>query len=280
MANPQASTVFASIFTDILLEKFRDGNAAVLNELTSMDHMVQYNKINLSEIGADPDVVENNGTWPLTPTQRTDAGIEIALATLDTKPTHITNVEELETNYDKAKSVLNQHVDAIVNHATKSALYNLAPAGNTDKTPVVATKGTTFAYADVLALRTKFNKLNLPADGRVLVLAPEHEEALLAEDADRYNQIMTTGTLAGFKVLTSTGLPTYTTLTKDAVGASTPGKVASIAFCKGEVMRAKGDVKVDAEERWADYRGWLIGAQMRFVALPIRGLGIAAIVSK
>jgi hypothetical protein len=283
MANPSSGTVFQQIFTDILMEKYRDGNAAVLNEFTSMDHMVSYNTINLSEIGADPEVVENNTTWPLVPTQRTDSGIAIALSTFDTKPTHITNVEEIETNYDKARSVLDQHVNTLISQFTTSALYNIAPDKTADGTPVSLTSGSTLTYKDILTLRTKFNKLNLPMDGRVLVLAPEHEEALLAEDVDRYNQIMVSGQVAGFKVLTSTGLPTYTVAssaaTKNAKGVTT-GKTASLAFCKSEVMRAMGDINCQSELRWADYRGWLIGAQARFVALPIRSLGIAAIVDK
>ena len=283
MANPKTGDVILTeIFTDILKEKFHDGNTAILQEFTSFDHMVNYNTINLSEIGADPEVVENNSTWPLVPTQRTDSGISITLSTYDTKPTHVTNVEELLVNYDKARSVLNQHVDALTRHFTLSALYNIAPAANTANTPVTLTSAATFGYKDILALRTKFNKLNLPADDRVLILAPEHEEALLAEDVDRYNQLMTSGSLAGFKVLTSTGLPTYTvassSATKNAAGAT--GKTASLAFCKSEVMRAMGTINCQSEQRWADYRGWLIGAEGRFVALPIRNVGIAAIVDK
>ena len=270
------ASVLAQVFTDIVMEKYRDGNAAVLAELTPFDHLVQYNKINLTEIGSDPSVVVDNTTWPLTPAQRTDTGIDISLATFDTVPTHITNVEELETNYDKAKSVLNQHVQAILAKATQSALYNIAPAGTAN---VIETKATAIKYNDILALRTQFNKANLPEDGRVLILAPDHEEALLAEDADRYNQMMTSGKLAGFKVLTSTGLPTYTAKAKLSVGDSS-GKTASIAFLKSEVMRAMGDIDVRTEDRWADYRGWLIGAQMRFVALPIKTTAVFALVDK
>ena len=89
------------IFAAIILGLFYP-EGSWLNELTSMDHMVEFNTINLSQVGADPEVVQNNATWPLTPTQRTDAGIVIPLATFDTKPTHVTNVEEMETSYDKA----------------------------------------------------------------------------------------------------------------------------------------------------------------------------------
>ena len=94
------ASVFKEIFTAIILSLFYP-DGSWLNELTSMDHMVDNNAINLSEVGADPEVVENNNVWPLVPSQRTDAGIRIPLATFDTKPTHVTNVEEMETAYNK-----------------------------------------------------------------------------------------------------------------------------------------------------------------------------------
>lgn len=274
------------IFAAIILAMFYP-DGSWLNELTSMDHMVEYDKINLGEVGADPNVIKDNSTWPLTPTTRTDTGIEIPLATFDTEPTHVTHVEELETSYDKCQSVVMQHANALRTQASLSAAYNIAPSSNATNTPVLATTGANrgdgnkaLTYKDILTLRTKFNKANLPQLGRVIVLCPEHEEDLLNEDAARYNQIMTTGTIAGFKVYTFTGNPTYSTSgSKKSYGDFT-GQPSSIAFVNSEVMRCMGSIEGEPEKRWADYRGWLLGFQMRFVAMPFRRKGIAAIYSK
>ena len=274
------------IFAQIILALFYPENSW-LNELTSMDHMVEYNKINLSQVGADPEVVKDNATWPLTPTTRTDSGVELPLATFDTKPTHVSNVEELETGYDKCQSVVAQHASALRNKAMLSAAYNIAPASNAAATPVLPTTGNNrgdgnkaLTYADILNLRTKFNKANYPQQGRVIVLCPEHEEDLLNEDVNRYNQIMTTGQVAGFKVyVTNHGVQYSTSGTKQAYG-TTNAQPCSFAFCKEEVMRAMGTIEDEPEKRWADYRGWLLGFQMRFVAMPFRNKGIAAIYSK
>ena len=274
------------IFAAIILALFYP-DGSWLNELTSMDHMVEYNKINLSQVGADPEVVKDNATWPLTPTTRTDSGIEIPLATFDTKPTHVSNVEELETSYDKCKSVVMQHAAALRTKAMLSAAYNIAPSSNSTDHPVIATSGSNrgdgnkaLKYTDILKLRTAFNKANYPMEGRVLVLCPEHEEDLLAEDVERYNRMMTTGTLAGFKVYVSNhGVQYNTSGTKQDYG-TTNAQPSSIAFCKSEVMRAMGTIDGEPEKRWADYRGWLLGFQMRFVAMPFRSKGIAAIYSK
>ena len=272
------------IFAAIILSLFYP-EGSWLNELTSMDHMVDANAINLSQIGADPAVVENNTTWPLTPIQRTDSGIKIPLGTFDTVPTHVTNVEELETSYDKCQSVATQHAATLRNKAALSAAYNIAPASHTASTPVLGTTGApvngskAITYKDILKLRTAFNKANFPTDDRILLLCADHEEQLLAEDTDRYNRMMDKGTLAGFKVYTYNGNPTYSDLgVKNAYGTLT-GYAASIAFCKSECMRAMGTIEGEPEKRWSDYRGWLLGFQMRFTAQPFRSKAIAAIYS-
>lgn len=273
------------IFATIILSLFYP-DGSWLNELTSMDHMVEYNTINLSQIGADPNVIKDNTTWPLTPTQRTDSGIQIPLATYDTEPTHVTNVEELETAYDKCESVVRQHANALHTKACLSAAYNIAPAQNATGTPVLATTGANrgdgnkaLTYNDLLKLRTAFNKANYPMQGRVILLSPEHEEDLLAEDVNRYNRIMETGQVAGFKVYTFNGNPTYTAAGKKNAYGTLTGQPSSVAFLNTEVMRAMGDIEGEPEKRWADYRGWLLGFQMRFVAMPFRSKGIAAIYS-
>jgi hypothetical protein len=276
------------IFTSIILGLFYP-EGAWLNELTSMDHMVEYNAINLAQVGADPEIVQDNTNWPLTPSQRTDSGIILQLATFDTMPTHVTNVEEMETAYNKAESVVRQHADSLRTKAALSAAYNIAPASNDPNHPILLTTGgekgdgtRALLYKDVLKLRTAFNKANFPQEGRILVLSPEHEEDLLKDDIDRYNQVMTTGKLAGFKVYTFNGNPTYdvsaSVATKNAYG-EVAGNPSSIAGVKGEVMRAMGTIEGEPEKRWADYRGWLLGFQMRFVAMPFRNKGIAALVS-
>ena len=277
-----------AIFASIILGLFYP-DGSWLNELTSMDHMVEYNKINLAQVGADPSVLTDNNTWPITPTTRTDSGIEISLGTFDTEPTHVLHVEELETSYNKCESVVQQHANALRAKASLTAAYNIAPTSNTTRTPVIASTGETKAdgnkaltYKDVLKMRTAFNKLNYPMQDRVLVLSPDHEEDLLAEDVERYNRMMTSGTLAGFKVYTFNGTPTYSAvdgvMTKNAYGTTT-GQPSSIAFCKSEVMRAMGTIEGEPELRWADYRGWLLGFQMRFVAMPFRNKGIGSLYS-
>jgi hypothetical protein len=274
------------IFLNVILTLFYP-DGAWLNELTNMDHMVDNNKINLAQVGADPGVVENNSTWPLTPAQRTDSGIEIPLATFDTQPTHVTNVEELETNYNKVQSVAQQHVNTLRTKASKSADYNLSPASHTANTPVLRTTGAVkpngnraLRWEDITELSLAFDNGDLPQEGRILLLCPEHKKDLKDADIKAFKAMMTDKEIDGFKIYTFTGNPRYKASdgTKMPYGSAT-GQICSIAFVKTEAMRAMGTIEGEPEKRWADYRGWLLGFQMRFVALPFRAYGYGAIFS-
>ena len=275
---------FKQIFTDVLKKNlYADGSW--LGRLGNYDEFVDANTINMTQIGADPGVVKDNATWPLTPTQRTDTGIAIPLATFDTVPTHITNVEELETNYNKCESAVQQHVAKLKDTICKSACFNLAPASHAAATPVLRTSGAArgdgnkrLTFADVLALRTAFNKAHLPMENRILLLNPDHEADLILEDANRYNAMMQSGKIAGFDVYVYSETPFYTAAGAKSAATATSGKMSSVAFCTSETMRAMGDVEGEPEKRWAEYRGWIFGAQVRFVAQPIRALGYGAIV--
>ena len=280
------ASVFKEIFTAIILSLFYP-DGLWLNELASMDHMVSYNTINLAEVGAEPEIVEDNNVWPLVPIQRTDTGIRIPLATFDTKPTHVTNVEELETAYDKCESVAKQHVNVLRKKAAVSAAYNIAPASNTSTTPVLKTTGDNrgdgtraLTYRDITDLSVAFNEGDLPQEGRIILICPKHQADLKNENMKIYKAMMTDKEIDGFKIYMWTGNPKYnaTTGEKMPYGSAT-GADSSIAFVNSEVMRCMGDIEGEPEKRWADYRGWLLGFQMRFVAMPFRKFGIAAIYS-
>jgi hypothetical protein len=278
--------VFMSFFATIFLAIFYP-NDSWLNELANMDAYVENDKINLLTIGAEPNVIENNGTWPLTPVQRSDGKAEVNLGTFDTQPAHVTNVEEMETSYSKMESVANQHASALRKKAMLSAAYNIAPVTNTANMPVLTTTGAdrgdgtnALTYADILRLNRNFNKYDVPLNNRVILLSPEHEEDLLNEDANRYNLMMTTGKISNFKIYVTNHGVTYDAVTgnKNPIGTLN-GQSTSIVFYKNSAIRAMGSLKGEPEYNWALYRGWLFGLQMRFLAIPVLSKGLGAIYS-
>ncbi|WP_108821054.1 hypothetical protein [Dysgonomonas sp. Marseille-P4361] len=274
--------LFLAVFLDLFYP-----DDSWLNELTDYDHMVKYDTINLAEIGADPEVLENNTVYPLVPVQREDNKITATLSTFDTKPTHITNVEDLNVDYKKTKSVMGQHVNALRSKCSKSGAFSLSPQKHTIETPVLKTTGAPNAqgykaltYEDITNLSLAFDDANIPEDGRVIVLCPQHKKDLKNENMKLYKAMMSDKEIDGFKIYSHTANPTYDAATgeKKPYGAA-DGNPSSFAFYKPRTLRARGSVIAEAERHFATYRGNLVGAQVRFVAMPLTKNACGAIYS-
>jgi hypothetical protein len=198
----------------------------------------------------------------------------------------------MESSYDKMASVIYGHKQELMRAATKLAAFNYAPASDATATPVIACTGATRAgigrkllFDDVLTLMLKFNQQDVPAEGRVLVLNPQHEADLIAADIATYRGVMQSGMLFGFKIYRTSVTPSYvsTTGVKAALGTAADGTtnvIASFAFQKDEVMKAIGSVEAFARYKDPSYKGDLINFQMRFLAKSLRGKFQAAIYSK
>jgi hypothetical protein len=258
-----------------------------------MSYLVDFNTINLAEAGTNPTAVIDQA-FPAADTiaQRTDTAKTLTLQTLDTTTTHVKNVEQMESSYDKMASVIYGHKQELMRAATKLAAFNYAPASDATATPVIACTGATRAgigrkllFDDVLTLMLKFNQQDVPAEGRVLVLNPQHEADLIAADIATYRGVMQSGMLFGFKIYRTSVTPSYvsTTGVKAALGTAADGTtnvIASFAFQKDEVMKAIGSVEAFARYKDPSYKGDLINFQMRFLAKSLRGKFQAAIYSK
>ena len=277
------------IWTDILLEKFYP-DSSFISQARDMSALVEFNKINLAEVGANPSVLIDNSSYPVAVTSRIDVPKELALKTLDTTSTVVHNVEAMELAYDKMASVIYGHKQELLKVACNLAAWNWTPSANATLTPVLATTGSVntagkkkITFADVLLLMTKFNLLDVPADGRILVLNPTHEAELIEEDLHLYRATMTSGILFGFKLFRTSATPVfnYTTGVKAAYAAvaAVTDTISSFAFHKDEVMKAMGTVEMFAKYKDPDYKGDVINFQMRYCALPLRATAIAAIYS-
>lgn len=285
--------VFKEMYSDQIKEAFY-ADGSWLNDLTNYDAFVDNDVLNLPLAGAAPTTIVDNSSWPMTPAQRTDTNKTRTLLTLDTQPTHLTNVEELETAYDKVDSILRQHTATLRDQAATRGSYALLPAADGAMTPVVQTTGALDTFralrrVDIIKLASRFDQAKMPRQGRTLLLDSVAMEQILAEDITLFNQISAAvnGTLAGgiygFKpyIYNSGHLYTSSNVPDTLGGAYAAGDkyVRAIAFINSEAFRAMGSVDVRAEERWADYRGWLIGAQMRFLAGTIADRGIGVIIT-
>ena len=276
------------IWTDILLEKFYPDNS-FLNEARDMSSLVEFNKINLAEVGASPDVLIDNTSYPIAVSSRTDTPKDLSLRTLDTTSTVVRNVEKMELAYDKMSSVIYGHKQELLKTAGKLAAWNYAPLADATNTPVLSATGAIkngkrqLLFDDLLRLMVAFNNLDFPTDGRILVLNPQHESDLILQDLLLYKAAIVSGTLFNFKLYRTSQTPIFNGDTggKVAYGAAPAATdcISSFAFHKDEVMKAIGDVEMFVKYKDPDNKGDVMNFQMRFCALSLRNKAMGAIYS-
>lgn len=268
-----------------------------LSECRDLSAFVDNDKINLAEAGIDPEVLINNTTYPIDIEDRDDIDLAITIDRYDTVNTRILYADKVEQAYDKLSSVVEGHKNSLRMTIMHKAAHAIAPSADSTFTPLLTTTGADrgdgsglkrMTYADILRLKRRFDNARIPAAGRILVLSSTHQEDLELEDSTRYNQVMTVGTLAGFKLYfqAEQDLPVYnkTTGAKAAFGAlaaPSTDTVASFAFSKNEVARAMGSSQMfySKAEDSPTTREDVIGFAQRAIVTSMRNKGIAAIYS-
>ena len=279
-----------------------------------MDH----NRLHIASAGIDPKVLVNNTTYPISVIGRDDEDNEIRLDKFETENTIVRRPEALEYSYDKLESVIGQHRSTLRASVATKAAHAYAPAEDTENTPVIITTAprnivsALFKYTKSMkkllmtgggsaghvmpnmallpALKERFDDVDVPLDERYLVLHPKHVSDLLLEDLKLFKDLTSIKDgeplkFAGFGCYAFSRMPTYRmmdgVLKKVAFGAAAAegDRFASFAFYAKEVMKADGDIHMYATENDPKERVTIVGFDKRFVALPIRGKGIGAIVS-
>ena len=253
--------VFTEVWTGELVKKLNAGmNATFLNGIPDYSANVNNEVIHLVDVGGDPDVLVNNTTYPIPVQDLTDGDIAIGLDKFQTKATRVTDDELYAISYDKFGSVVERHREAIVTVKYKKFAHALAPYSHTDKTPVIQTSGETDAAAgrkkitpkDIIALKRAFDNMEVPEDGRVLVLCPDHVNDLLEQDQSFKEQYYnyTSGKLMnmyGFEVYTFVNAPYFNKNGVKLAYNATPTATdhnGSFAFYRPRMFRAQGTTKM------------------------------------
>lgn len=292
------TTAFAAVAKKELAERelikhFRH-SGTWLDRVPSKNQWVGNDVIKLNEIGADPEVLINNNTYPIAVSSRTDTSTAISLFKYDTTNTKITDDELYALPYDKPGSVQEQHRLTLEERTQEHALHSLAPVANTANTPIITTTGAAdgtrkrLVSADLIRYKKQLDNLKIPKKGRVLVLCPDHVADLLLEDKalNMQYQNHTTGAIAknyyGFEIYEDIYSPEYTAgLAKIAFGSVTEGKKASVLFLAQRTAKARGSVNryMSKAEDNPTNRETVVGFRLYFIAIPTSLLGQGAIVS-
>ncbi len=295
-------TVMVEIWTGEMLNHFRS-DSSWINEIPSRDELVNNNVIHLVDVGADPEVLINNTTYPIAVVSREDEDVAISLDKFDTKNTAITDDELYAISYDKMANVITQHKEVLEEKTADKAAHALAPSVDSAETPIILTSGTsngeTYARKrlipqDIIRLKKKLDDLKVPKKGRILLLCNEHVQDLLMVDEtfEKQYKNISEGTVLnmyGFRIYEYPTMPVYKVisgvLTKKAFGAAADpanDQAASIAFYPQRAFKAKGDLKMYYSEASGDpeYRRNLVGFRLYDICLPKKWTGFGALVSE
>lgn len=257
--------------------------------------------IHITYMGVEPAVLINNTTYPIPVTALGEEDITITLNKLQTEATPITDDELYALSYDKIGVVKEVHANALLKTKIKKSLHALAPSGHTAKMPVLLTTGADdgtgrkrLVWADLVALKSALDTLEVPAEGRRLVLTTDHENDMLLLDPKFKDQFYnaTSGkpySTLGFEFYSYVNCPYFTphatpaSRVKLAYGAVPAGtdRRASIFFSMERAARADGWTKMYYSEAKNDptMQRNLINFRHHFIVMPTREEARGAIVS-
>ena len=234
---------------EVWLNQIKEGfypDDSFLQKLVNYDGFVENNKLHIASAGIDPKVLINNTTYPISIVGRDDNDNEITLDKFETENTIVRRPDAIEYSYDKLESVIRQHRSTLRKAVTMKAAHAIAPQADTFDTPLVVTTGEVvgnryrLTFADILALKERFDDADIPMDRRYLVLHPKHVSDLLLEDLKIFKDLtnITDGEptkFAGFGCFSCSTMPTYTT-DKD-------GALVKVAYSADATTRFPGEAE-------------------------------------
>lgn len=276
------SGLFKEIWIGKLMENFYPDSSWLLHS-QDMTAFVENNTINLADCGVDPNVLVNNTTYPVPISERTDNPLALPLEYFDTENTVVRNATSVQLSYNKLESVIRQHRMALQKKNVQKAAHAYGPASNSAFTPVLVIGAS--ILDTIIDAQAAFDLLDVPAEGRIIVLSPVHKAKIKKENKVLFNEVFGSkgsNDLYGFLPFVTTVTPRYNNVTnaKVAFGAAAAGTdiPSSLFYSEYEVMRANGEYDMFSRLKDPEARGDIVGFQKRFIALPIRNKYIGAII--
>lgn len=297
------ATVYVEVWTKEVIKSFKAGIVdTFLDGIPDKSSYVTGNDevqiINATFFGVEPDVLINNTTYPLLTQELNGSNVPIVLDKYQTRPTPVSDDELHGLSYDKIKEVKDAHTGALVKNRLRKAIHALAPAGDTEKTPVILTTGLITAdgtrrrlrWADVISFREKCTAADLDTDGMRIVLCPDHVNDLILEDKDMFKSLADwkTGVIQsqlGFEIRAYSKNPYFNPATKAKLSfggtVTSDYRMATVIFTPSLARKATGVTKMYYKDATTDPENQVSTVAFRnyFVALPSINEAIGAIVS-
>jgi hypothetical protein len=295
------SAISQEFFAAYIIEKLRKENAFIRNAFDESGHVLAGSVVHIPQAGVSPNVVKNRSTFPATAVQRGDSFVTYTLDVFTTDPNFITWAEENEISYDKMDSMLRDHVATLIEIVGDNTLYNwvrgykwngtayvseIIPSSNIiltsgDSKPVNTEDGQTgnrlaFCYEDLSKVQSKFNKLNVPKDGRYCLTESymyrqlmdslsQNQMAAFQQTANLKEGIL--GRLCGFDIMERSSVLSFNTTNVPNL----PGQALDSDDCLGalcyqrdSVAIAKGDIKAFGPSEDPTFYGNVFSSLVKF----------------
>ena len=257
------------------------------------------NVIHIPTTDFEPTVLVDNTSYPIALQAYTDSEVTISLHKFQTLATTISDDQAIGASYPRIDAATRTHSQAILKSKYARAIHAIAPAGNTTNTPVIPTTGAVeggeefgrkiLTYVDLVSMKKKFDLLEMPMQGRRIVLSTDHWNDLLL-DRERFGDNFSkyrTGELApmvaGFEIYQYVANPYFTGLVKKAFGAAPVAGdyQASVAFYVPNIAKKTGMTKQYYAPSYLDPQNQTNKLNYRhyFIAVPKRAKYIGAIAS-
>lgn len=261
----------------------------------SIDHSQYVNKktVHVPNAGGEPEVKKNEANYPIAATKRTDSDLTYDIDDYKVVPIHIQDSEVVELSYDKRQSVIAQSKAVLQRTVMESILSSWVPSSPSS----IATSGAavaahlpsatgnrnSFCRKDVQAIKTMFDKDDIPSEGRYILLDAEMYNQLLGDmtDAEVVNFLAgadpKTGIIGRFlgfefymrsKVLKATAAGAKKEWSGSAVATDC---AAGLAWHRNSVSRALGEVTMYDDSGNPLYYGDIMSFEVRAGGMCIRG---------
>lgn len=248
---------------------------------------VDNKKVHLPQTGAKPKVVRNRTVFPIVGASRADTVVDYQIDEYSSDTTIIRDIEEIETSYAKRQNVLAEHKESLMTQIANWMAFHWSP---TEADALVRTTGGSrdsfiagstgqrkkILLDDILAAKRTMDSMDIPTEGRKMLLPSEMYNDLLEIDKVLSADFNQTGKLPdgvvnrlfGFDIMIRSSVVSYSNaaapvLRAPDAAALTTANAAALAWHPRFVRYAKGGVKVFSHLDDPDYQGSTFNAQAR-----------------
>lgn len=247
--------------------------------------------VHIPNAGKPSGVEVNRTKKPAEISERTDQDLTYDIDELTSNPIYIPNVDTVELSYDKRQSVIANDRQELQRVANQNLLYKWAKNASLIKTTGAAADAHTsdvatgqrkkFSKAEVMAAMIRFNKDNVPMQGRYILLDAAMYAELLDDLTDKELSAFLNsanaqegiiGRLYGFSFMQRSEVlrvDSKNAILKWTEDDTADECAAALAWQEGCVSRAMGDVKMfqkmDDPTYYGDIYSFLVrtGGSMR-----------------